>query len=174
MKHLGEANKRWRREQPAVLPLTKHTYRHPSYCPVLCHASQEDADGITLDAALYPLFLRLFPQPSCLHLSAICSIPLSSSLPCCLAFSSILLFSHSCFTYSCQCLGCSVQKSDSHDLQESIGKDTLCKNWSFLIQSIHLLWQQKSSSYFLSILSLGIILNFSKANTLWHTTDPQW
>lgn len=174
MKYLGEANKRWRREQPAALPLTKHTYRHPSNCPVLRHASQEDADGFTLDAALYPLFLRLFPQPSCLHLSAICSIPLSSSLPCCLAFSLILLFSHSCFTYSCQCFGCAVQKSYSHDLQESIGKDTLCKNGSFLIWSIHLLWQQKGLSFVSVHFEFGNNTVIWKANTLWHTTDPQW
>lgn len=72
-----------------LMPLNEHTYRHPSSCPALCHASQEDADGFTLDPALSPLFQQLSSLPFCVHLSAICSILLTSSLPCYLACSFI-------------------------------------------------------------------------------------
>lgn len=73
MGHPGESNKRRRSEQPAALPLSEHTYRHPSSCPALCHASQEDADGFTLDPGLSPLSLSTslssaLPPPSVCHL----------------------------------------------------------------------------------------------------------
>lgn len=92
MGHPGKSNKRWRSELPAALPLGEHTYRHPSSCPVVCHASQEDADGFTLNPALAPLFRRLSSLPSHLHLSAICSILPSPLLPCYLTYSAIYPF----------------------------------------------------------------------------------
>lgn len=79
--HSGESNKRQRNEPPAALPLSEHTYRHPSICPALRLASHREADGSTLDPALSPLSLHLSSLPSRLRLSAICSILPTFSLP---------------------------------------------------------------------------------------------
>lgn len=104
MGHPGESNKRRRSEQPAALPLSEHTYGHPSSCPPLCHTSQGDADGFTLHPALSSLSQCLPSPPSHLHLSTICSILLTPSLPCYLMKSLITVFSHSRFTDFVMCV----------------------------------------------------------------------
>lgn len=97
MERPGESNeKKKESEQPAALPVTEHAYGHPSSCPRLCHASQEDADWFTLDPALSPLLRRLSSLPALLHLSTICSILLSLFSH---MYSLISLFLQSLFIY---------------------------------------------------------------------------
>lgn len=175
MRHPGESNKRWRSEQPAAEPLTEHAYRHPSSCPALCHASQEDADGFTLDPALSPLFLRLFsalPPPSVCHL-----LHPSKFLPLILPHVQLdfTLLPQPLHLLCHSCLCCLVQEFDCQDLQESAGKKVFSRKSDphLLIQSVHLLLKHQSSSYSVGILSLGTEVT-EKANNLWHTTDTWW
>ncbi len=159
-----------------LCPSVSTTYRHPSSCPALCHASQGDADGFTLDLALSPLSLRLSSPPSRLHLSAICSILLTSFLPCYLAHSLISPFSCGLSTHVG---GCLLQEFYCQDLQESARKHAFEKRWSSLINPVSPSAVETQSlsilNYSESILSLGITLHrFGEGNTLWHNTDPRW
>lgn len=164
-----------------LCPSVSTTYRHLSSCPALCHASQGDADGFTLDLALSPLSPRLSSLPSRLHLSAICSILLTSSLPCYLTDSLISPFSHSLFTYFITHVGgCLLQGFYCQDPQESTGKHAFQKRWSSLINPVSPSAAETQEllsllSYFVGISSLGITLHrFGEGNTLRHNTDLEW
>jgi len=129
--------------------------RHPSICPALCHASQQDADGFTLDPALSPLSLRLSLLASCLHLSAICYILLASSH----ITSSTVWFhpSPSAYLLCHSCLGCLVQEFDWKNLQESKGKYNVQKRWPSLVNSVSpYASEMRTNYYFEGILSLII------------------